>query len=545
VAKQRGLIYTFGSYRLGAHKPGGDIDVLCVGPQHCTREAHFFGSDTSCLETILRAHPDVKEVQPVPGAFIPVMRVDFDGIDLDIIFAPLPMAEMPDGIDWREDWMLRGVDERTANTLNGTRVTDAVLSLVPNRDGFHAALKLIKTWAENRGIYANKLGFLGGINCAILVAKICQWWPNAAAAKIVSRFFEMFSNWTWPRAVLLTRIDYSNTLGHKVWFHQGYHNPYWDVAPIITPVYPAFNSTHNVSLATREVMVEEFRRGKAVCDQIFGSECPDFGRLCEPFDFFSEFRKFLCVKISGKDAESFKRWQGWVVARLRLLVQSIQELMCVRPWPEELTPGPGEDEDGEEGPRCYLFLGVTKRKHPLFEWSPEPSKQVALTQPVESWIGKLYEFSDYVEGRIRNVSVSVNIVAAEKLPPWVAKARSRGGARGLAGSDTGLGREGALGVDGEGGDPNPRGGKRVKYLHGGGRGRGKENEGEDGSAAEEESGSGQGRVGEGPSAPATCRTGGRQTGTSGTQDAPILQSNLTGELQALGVTEADLGKSGG
>lgn len=46
----------------------------------------------------------------------------------------------------------------------------------------------------------------------------------------------------------------------------------------------------------------------------------------------------LSLQISATDPDHFKRWQGWVMARTRLLVQSIQELMCVRPWPEEITP---------------------------------------------------------------------------------------------------------------------------------------------------------------------------------------------------------------
>lgn len=36
-----GKIYTFGSYRLGVHTSDGDIDTLCVVPQHVTRH-HFF-----------------------------------------------------------------------------------------------------------------------------------------------------------------------------------------------------------------------------------------------------------------------------------------------------------------------------------------------------------------------------------------------------------------------------------------------------------------------------------------------------------------------
>ena len=68
-----GKIFTFGSYRLGVHGPGGDIDVLCVAPRHVDRKDHFF----EVLYKILQNNKEVQELCKVPDAKVPIIKMRY------------------------------------------------------------------------------------------------------------------------------------------------------------------------------------------------------------------------------------------------------------------------------------------------------------------------------------------------------------------------------------------------------------------------------------------------------------------------------------
>ena len=81
-------------------------------------------------------------------------------------------------------------------------------------------MKCINVWAKNKGIRDNKLGYLGGISWAILVAKICQAFPNYSINRILEKFFELYSDWEWDRhAVMLEelKIDLEHPHNESNW----------------------------------------------------------------------------------------------------------------------------------------------------------------------------------------------------------------------------------------------------------------------------------------------------------------------------------------
>lgn len=142
--KLGGNIYTFGSYRLGVHHRKADIDALCVVPRNVERTDYF----TSFFE-LLKQQPEVTECRAVEEAFVPVIKMNFDGIEIDLLFARLALKEIPSDFDLRDDMLLKNLDPRCVRSLNGCRVTDEILRLVPDIENFRLALRTIKLWAKS------------------------------------------------------------------------------------------------------------------------------------------------------------------------------------------------------------------------------------------------------------------------------------------------------------------------------------------------------------------------------------------------------------
>lgn len=315
--KVGGKIYTFGSYRLGVHHKGADIDALCVAPRNIDRLDYF-----SSFFELLKKQPEVTECHKVEEAFVPVIKMNFDGIEIDLLFARLALKEIPDDFDLRDDLLLKNLDPKCVRSLNGCRVTDEILRLVPNVENFRLALRAIKLWAKKHGIYSNSLGYFGGVSWAMLVARTCQLYPNAVAATIVHKFFLVFSQWKWPQPVLLKQPDTVN-LGFPVWDPRVNAADRYHLMPIITPAYPQQNSTFNVSSSTRRVIIDEFKGGMEITDEIMLGKA-QWSQLFTAPNFFTKYRHFIVLLVISNNAEDHLEWCGLVEAKIRFLISNLE-----------------------------------------------------------------------------------------------------------------------------------------------------------------------------------------------------------------------------
>ncbi|KAI4337525.1 hypothetical protein L6164_015930 [Bauhinia variegata] len=354
VEDANAVIFTFGSYRLGVHGPGADIDTLCVGPSYVNREEDFF----IILHNILDEMEEITELQPVTDAHVPVMKFKFQGISIDLLYASISRLVVPQDLDISNESVLYDVDEPTARSLNGCRVADQILKLVPNVEHFCTTLRCLKFWAKRRGVYSNVTGFLGGVNWALLVARVCQLYPNAIPSMLVSRFFRVYTQWRWPNPVMLCAIE-GNELGFAMWDPRRNPRDRFHHMPIITPAYPCMNSSYNVSASTLRVMVEQFRRGNRICEEIELNKA-QWSALFETYPFFEAYKNYLQVDIVAVDADDLLAWKGWVESRWRQLTLKIERdtngmLQC-HPYPHEYA------DSSKPCPHSAFFMGLQRKE---------------------------------------------------------------------------------------------------------------------------------------------------------------------------------------
>eukprot|EP00927_Polykrikos_kofoidii_P084949 TRINITY_DN9106_c0_g1_i1.p1 TRINITY_DN9106_c0_g1~~TRINITY_DN9106_c0_g1_i1.p1 ORF type:complete len:676 (-),score=125.23 TRINITY_DN9106_c0_g1_i1:95-2122(-) len=405
-----GKLFTFGSYRLGLVSAGSDIDALCVTPRHVSRDAFF-----QDLVPKLQEHPDVTELTPVVDAYVPIIKMKLCGIDIDLLFSRLSLTQISDELEsLNDDNLLKNLDDKTVRSLNGCRVADHILSLVPNPDTFRATLRFVKLWAKRRGIYSNVLGFFGGITWAILVARVCQLYPYYCPAALVNRFFRVYDRWFWKNPVLLCPIRESSAPGlgaFKVWNPKVHPQDRMHLMPIITPAFPSMNSTHNVSETTKRIIVEEFERGFKMVDQVQQGKS-DWKDVAKTLPFFSEYRMYLHIEIVARNAKVFARWLGWVESKLRHLVKHLEQVqgVQVRPWPQNI---PYKDPEFPHATAVFMGLRLPRRG---------VHGQRGHTVNLRELVRRFVELISRWNGRLENTSVCnmrIRDVKRRELPDFV------------------------------------------------------------------------------------------------------------------------------
>jgi poly(A) polymerase len=448
-------LFCFGSQRLGVHSPDADIDILCCAPQFVSRYDFFL----SFLDT-LKGTKNVDNILSLPVAYTPVIKFTLNGHAIDLVFVSLAMPRIPDDLDILDNNNLQKLDEAGIRSLNGVRVTERILKLVPDREEFCVALRSIKFWATRRGIYGNVLGFLGGVNYAILVAFVCQRFTNACSSTIIHQFFKIFSQWHWPAPVILTNVadveknDHPDTIRMPSWNPKLYPSDGHHLMPIITPASPTMNSAFNVCIPQFRMIQVEIQRALCLFESMQNVPLAEMSgaEISSPAgenggdgvvrgsstsgttthlpqqilwkmlfssaatDFFQLFPRYIHIDVIARTAEEHRIWFGWCESRLRHLFVSIEQTQAVYCHPygncfhRRLSNTSFQSHDKEIGEErsfsSSFFIGLS---------FPERSRSLDLTETVQSF---MFRVCSWV-GKTSNMDLKILPLTNSDLPGYV------------------------------------------------------------------------------------------------------------------------------
>eukprot|EP00656_Telonema_subtile_P011734 TRINITY_DN15833_c0_g1_i3.p1 TRINITY_DN15833_c0_g1~~TRINITY_DN15833_c0_g1_i3.p1 ORF type:complete len:532 (-),score=145.35 TRINITY_DN15833_c0_g1_i3:13-1608(-) len=400
----------FGSFQLGVAGPDADVDIVCVVPRHIER-ADFFGG----LVPRLAGHPGVRALNAVAEAKVPVLKFYYEEVQIDMLFARLLAPRLHPALDLQDDAVLQGLDEASVSSLNGCRVAHQLLLLVPQpMHSFRLALRFIKAWAVRRNVYSNVQGFFSGVSLAILTARVAQLYPAASASVLVTRFFRLFEQWSWPRPVLLRHAALDPVgVSLKSW------NPVYNkkdrlhIFPVITPAQPSVNTMGYASPCSLQVMLAEIKRGAQLTLQIESapqgsSGC--WGSFFEDPCFFQHYKHYLCVQLAATTQPQLQLWAALVESRLRVLASTVRRapaVQLVHTHPEgHAVPGTAEYR------HCVCFFMGLQLDNSLLP--------LELTKPRADFIASATSWAGYSE---RHMRIHIRHYKQRELPSIQAASR--------------------------------------------------------------------------------------------------------------------------
>jgi poly(A) polymerase len=123
------------------------------------------------------------------------------GISFDLLYAAVDIAYINSQNDIEKlilnESLFNKLSSVSQRSFNGYLANSNITKNVPNYGSYRNFLRIIKLWAKRRCIYSAMFGYLSGIACAIMVAKVHQDNPDCEVVDLVYKFFEVYSQSNW------------------------------------------------------------------------------------------------------------------------------------------------------------------------------------------------------------------------------------------------------------------------------------------------------------------------------------------------------------
>ncbi|PSB57949.1 poly(A) polymerase [Chamaesiphon polymorphus] len=310
-------LHLLGSARLGVATPTSDLDVVCLIPDYLTGES-FLTRVADCLQGLC------DRSQVVLDAKYPVLRLEIEGISLDLLYTQVAVS---DGWETRNIRDLRSQIKDTKSII-GCWEADLIIDLVKQQlrlERFQMLLKAVRSWAKIRGLYGNSWGFLGGFSWSLLCAYTCINYRDAdkSLVALLNNFFQILSQHNWRQPIALTEHGKQ----HQVKLPQ-------DLLPIISSIEPCKNTARNITRSTAKILRDEFARAAEISTNILAGK-DTWRSLYESIDLTIGTNAVLSIEISDADEQCRQKCSDLLESTIIGLTIQLEQLdIFVRPNPQ-------------------------------------------------------------------------------------------------------------------------------------------------------------------------------------------------------------------
>ncbi|KAI1345022.1 hypothetical protein F5Y15DRAFT_14843 [Xylariaceae sp. FL0016] len=354
-AEKRGkpsfVIVPVGSYGLGVWTASSDVDCLCIGP---VSSKIFFALASQRLRRA--ASRGVKLLRRVNAMSGTMLELEISDIKMDLQYCPSTfIAETwPYAMKLHPSDPIYSLSTQALAKLKPVRDLYYLRRTIPDHAAFRIAFQLVKYWAKQRGIYAAKWGYLGGIHISILLARVCkllsQQGQSVSVPTILTTFFDHYSNFDWEKQLVFDpffhkRLRYVRTTREPMAI-LGYHAP-------------NLNTAHAASIPSVRTMKKEFKRANARLSEQGMTWATFLNNIQGSAEFLHSYKSYIRIDCQfwGVSLSKGSGFVGWLESRcVTLLVDLNRRLPNIHPriWPARFVDEDTSEENTDyQG--CYLL----------------------------------------------------------------------------------------------------------------------------------------------------------------------------------------------
>ncbi len=151
--------------------------------------------------------------------------------------------------------------------MYGRIASDNIIGAVQNEQAYKLALRAVRFWAVKRGLYSVNCGYFSGITLSVMVARICQDFPELSACSILYNFFERYaeSDWREPVQITLKTKQGKNLIASHLNALDRISN---DVMVVLVPIDQIKNTSYKVSEHTFDTICTELHRARTIMKKL-------------------------------------------------------------------------------------------------------------------------------------------------------------------------------------------------------------------------------------------------------------------------------------